>query len=168
MKSRENIKRLIIGAGNILLSDEGIGIHIIKELENDASFNDGTNAITEYVDIGTSSIDISAYLSEDTEKIVIIDSIISSDFTAGTVFKLTIEDLRKKQAKSFSLHQMELVDSLKLLSMTGRLPQILIIGVVPNDTDSFSLDLSFEMKSKLPQIMDKVKKEILDFFNKNA
>ena len=53
MKKGENIKYLVIGAGNLLLSDEGIGIHIVNNLKNEGSFKD-----TEFIDIGTSTFDI--------------------------------------------------------------------------------------------------------------
>ena len=38
MKKGENIKYLVIGAGNLLLSDEGMGIHIVNKLKEQGSF----------------------------------------------------------------------------------------------------------------------------------
>ena len=85
MKKGENIKYLIIGAGNLLLSDEGMGIHIVNKLKEQGSFND-----TEFVDIGTSTLDIGSFLSDDLQKIVIVDCIKTSEYKEGTVFKLTL------------------------------------------------------------------------------
>jgi hydrogenase maturation protease len=186
MKSRANIKRLIIGAGNILLSDEGIGIHILKELEKSAAEatgnlkrpgdkmpgageNDaGIFAYTSFVDIGTSSIDIGLYLCGSIEKLVIIDCIKANGYNPGTVFKLGIDDLRKRQKESFSLHQMELVDNLKIQSIISTIPDTLILGIVPYDTDSFSMDLSETLKETFPEIISKVKSQIKEFFKENA
>ncbi len=186
MKSRANIKRLIIGAGNILLSDEGVGIHILKELEKSAaetignlkrrgnkiasaSENDAdTFNYTSFVDIGTSSIDIGLYLGASIEKLVIIDCIKAPGYNPGTVFKLGIDDLRKRQKGCFSLHQMELVDNLKIQSIMSTLPDTIILGIVPYDTGSFSMELSETLKAALPEIINKVKHQIKEFFKTNA
>ena len=164
MKNRENIKYLVIGAGNILLSDEGVGIHITKELEKCCDLPEGTG----YIDIGTSTFDIGSYISDEIKKIAVIDCIRTSDFPSGTVFKLTIEDLRKRQAEKFSLHQMELVDCLKLVSIIEELPDSIILGIVPHDISTFSMKLSNELDRLLPEIIKKIKKEVLDFFNEDA
>jgi hydrogenase maturation protease len=158
MKKGENIKYLIIGAGNLLLSDEGIGIHIVKKLKGQGSFKD-----TEFVDIGTSTLDIGSFLSDDLQKIVIVDCIKTSEYIEGTVFKLTPDDLRARQLNKFSLHQMELVDSLKLLSIANNLPPVIIIGVVPHNISTFSINLSQEIEAVFPAIVEKITKVIEDF-----
>jgi len=159
MKKGENIKYLVIGAGNLLLSDEGLGIHIVNKLKDEGSFK-----CTEFIDIGTSTLDIGSFLSGCIQKIVIIDCIKTSEYKAGTVFKLTLDDLRARQLNKFSLHQMELVDSLKLLSIENNLPAVIIIGVVPKDISTFSIELSTEIKTLFPVIIEKTTKVITDFF----
>jgi len=159
MKKGENIKYLVIGAGNLLLSDEGLGIHIVNKIKDNGTFSD-----TEFVDIGTSTLDIGTFLSDDLQKIVIIDCIKTSEYKEGTVFKLTMEDLRARQANKFSLHQMELVDSLKLLSIANELPPVIIIGVVPKNICTFSMDLSPELESIFPSMIEKITKVIEEFF----
>lgn len=154
---------LIVGAGNILLSDEGIGIHVIKDLEKEKTFKD-----TVFADLGTSSLDISSYFNRDVEKLAVIDCIKSHDNSPGTVLKLTIDDLRKRQVNNFSLHQIELVDSLKLNSLDFKVPDTLILGIVPHDTETFSTELSGKMKLIYPGILEKIRKELIIFLNKNA
>ncbi len=199
---------LIVGIGNILLSDEGIGIHLLKDIEKDIFFH---NKNIYFVDLGTSSIDIISYLKDlntgsylkdlnsygynsdnyntlsikntkNTENIkstikdnngfsknivkrlVIIDSIKNTKLPAGTVLKLSLEDLEKKQKSFFSLHQMELIESLRLSQLEINLPEILILGIIPFDINTFSLDLSIVIKLKYPKILKRVKKEIINFF----
>jgi hydrogenase maturation protease len=160
MKKGENIRYLIVGAGNLLLSDEGLGIHIVNRLEEQGSFKD-----TGFVDIGTSTLDIGSFLSDSLQKIVIIDCIKTSEYKEGTVFKLTLEELRTRQLNKFSLHQMELVDSLKILSIANNLPPVIIIGVVPHNISAFSIELSPEINIMFPAIIEKITKVIADFFN---
>jgi Hydrogenase maturation protease. len=59
---------------------------------------------------------------------------------------------------------MELVDSLKLLSIENNLPPVIIIGVVPKDISTFSIELSTEIKTLFPVIIEKTTKVITDFF----
>jgi hydrogenase maturation protease len=143
----------------LLLSDEGIGIHIVNRLKEQGSFKD-----TEFVDIGTSTLDIGSFLSDSLQKIVIVDCIKTAEYKDGTVFKLTLDDLRARQLNKFSLHQMELVDSLKLLSIANNLPPVIIIGVVPHNISTFSIELSAEIEAVFPAIVEKITKVIEDFF----
>jgi hydrogenase maturation protease len=143
----------------LLLSDEGMGIHIVNRLQQQENFKD-----TEFVDIGTSTLDIGSFLSDGLQKIAIVDCIRTSEYKEGTVFKLTLDDLRAIQLNKFSLHQMELVDCLKILSIAGDLPPVIIIGVVPYNISTFSMHLSQEIENVFPEIVEKITKIIEDFF----
>ena len=78
---------LIIGVGNTILSDDGIGIHIIRKLEEDNALDR-----VEYLDMGTSSMELGYYIDDNIRKMVIIDSI-NTDEEPGTIFMLRPEDL---------------------------------------------------------------------------
>jgi len=163
MKS-STTKKLIIGTGNILLSDEGIGIHIVRELQNQQTGNKELFHNTEFIDIGTSSFDIISHINSDIAKIVLIDCMKADGYLPGTIFKLTPDDLRKRQKEKYSLHQIELVDALRMISIVEKLPEILILGIVPEDIKKFSTMLSDNIAEKFPVILSKIKKEIVDFF----
>ena len=107
-------------------------------------------------------------MSDDLQKIVIVDCIKTSEYKEGTVFKLTLDDLRARQLNKFSLHQMELVDSLKILSIANNLPPVIIIGVVPYNISTFSIELSPEIAGLFPAIIEKITKVIKDFLSLNA
>ena len=161
---KSSIKRLIIGTGNLLLSDEGVGIHIIRELQRQQTKDEEFFHNTEFVDIGTSSFDIVSYINNGVVQVVLIDCMKADGYLPGTVFKLTPDDLRKRQEEKYSLHQMELVDTLRMLSIIEKLPEILILGIVPEDINKFSTKLSESIAEKFPVILNKIKKEIVDFF----
>lgn len=163
---KSNTKRLIIGTGNILLSDEGVGIHIVRELQKQQTKDKELFHNTEFVDIGTSSFDIISYINNGVTKVALIDCMKADGYLPGTVFKLTPDDLRKRQKEKYSLHQMELVDTLRMISIIEKLPEILILGIVPEDINKFSTKLSDSIAEKFPVILSKIKKEIVDFFNK--
>src|SRR5665811_1878046 len=115
---KSSIKRLIIGIGNILLSDEGVGIHIVRQLQRQQTKDKEFFYNTEFIDIGTSSFDIISYINNGVTKVALIDCMKADGYLPGTVFKLTPDDLRKRQKEKYSLHQMELVDTLRTVSYT--------------------------------------------------
>ena len=162
---KSSTKRLIIGTGNILLSDEGIGIHIVRELQRMQTKDKEFYCNTEFIDIGTSSFDIISYINNGIKKVVLIDCMKANGYLPGTIFKLTPEDLRKRQKEKYSLHQMELVDTLRMISIIEKLPEILVLGIVPEDINKFSTKLSGSITEKFPVIVSKIKKEIIDFFD---
>ena len=61
-------QNLIVGFGNILLTDDGIGIHIVNKLKEEESLKGN-----QFLDLGTSSMDIAYYLNNDITRMVIID-----------------------------------------------------------------------------------------------
>ncbi|MBE3036186.1 MAG: hydrogenase maturation protease [Candidatus Atribacteria bacterium] len=161
---KSSTKKLIIGIGNILLSDEGIGIHIVRQLQRQQTKDKEFFHNTEFIDIGTSSFDIISYINNGVTKVVLIDCMKADGYLPGTIFKLTPDDLRKRQKEKYSLHQMELVDTLRMISIIEKLPEILILWIVPEDINKFSTKLSDSIAEKFPVILSTIKKEIVDFF----
>jgi hydrogenase maturation protease len=151
---------LIVGLGNILLTDEGIGIHVLKELKN-------RNRIpwTEFVDLGTSSLDLEYFIKDNTEKMAVIDCIKASGGNPGTIYKISIDDLKEKRSADYSLHQLEFIDSINLISLLSKVPKTIIFGVMPSDMASLSLNLSEPLRIQFETICDKIEKGILNFFN---
>ena len=191
---KNSINYLVIGAGNILLSDEGLGVHIVRQLKKDnskfspnkrnnlnKSFNPDENKNyrensnknnkfiekADFIDIGTSSLDIYSYVNENIKKIVIVDCIKTDNYPPGTVFKLTPDELKKNYRDSnYSLHQMQLLDSLKITLLLEKTLEILILAVVPFDVNTFSIELSGKIQKDFPAILKKVSSEIINFFQK--
>ena len=151
-------QNLIVGFGNILLTDEGIGIHIVNKLKEEESLKGN-----QFLDLGTSSMDIGYYLNNDIARMVIIDCIKSDDDEPGTLFKMGLDDLVSKKKENFSLHQLKLIDTIKLVSIENTFPETMILGIVPKDTKTFSDKLSKELTGRLTFVYDKILELIKDF-----
>ncbi len=151
-------QNLIIGFGNILLTDDGIGIHILNKLKEEENLREN-----QFLDLGTSSMDIGYYLNDDIARVVIIDCIRSDYDEPGTLFKMGLDDLVSKKKENFSLHQIKLIDSIKLASIDSDFPDTLILGIVPKDIKTFSDRLSNELIDKLPIVYDKILYLIKEF-----
>jgi len=108
-------------------------------------------------------MDIAYYLNNDTVRMVIIDCIKSDGDEPGTLFRMGLDDLVSKKKENFSLHQLELIDSLKLVSIENDFPETMVLGVVPKDTETLSDRLSKELMDKLPVVYDKILALIKEF-----
>ena len=147
-------KTVILGLGNILLKDEGIGVQVIKELNKEPL---GENV--EVIDAGVAGID-SLFSLKGTGKLIVIDAVKKGN-KPGTLYRLGKEDLLSEMDnKELSLHQISLQQSLSLADKAKMLPkQVVLIGVEPKDID-WGLELSEDLTKKIPDIIDMVVKEI--------
>ncbi|MFC2021172.1 HyaD/HybD family hydrogenase maturation endopeptidase [Chloroflexota bacterium] len=149
-------RTVILGVGNILMRDEGIGVHVIDAL------SDGplpANIDLEIIDGGTSS-DILHLLGK-THKLIIVDAVKGGD-DPGSVYRFRVEDIAVEDNYSLSLHQLSLFESLDMMEYMGDRPEeTVIIGVEPKEIRA-GLELSPELEQKIPQIVKLVLDEIME------
>ncbi len=147
-------KILIIGIGNILLQDCGIGVHIIKELQK---MNLPDNI--ELIDGGTHGLDLMDYTNKGVDKVIIINAL-TGGMVPGSVFRLSPNEIITSTKHISFFHQTELIETFHMIDLFRRKPgEIVIIGIVPKETE-WSLTLSSELQNKLPEIIRVVFDEI--------
>ncbi len=150
---KKNHSVLILGIGNILQSDDGLGIHIVNHITQNIELPDDVEAI----DGGTAGFDLIPLL-RGREKIIIVDALRVDD-EPGAIYRFKPEDARKSRA-SFSLHEVGIIEVIDMLRLLGENPLIEIIGVVPEDIDTLNMDISPSVRRSIPhaiiQIMDAV------------
>jgi hydrogenase maturation protease len=142
--------KLVVGIGNVLLRDEGIGCHLVQAL-GEVELSD-----VEIIDGGT-SWDV-LQLSDDIDKLVIVDAVKGGGMP-GQIYRFRIEDITLEQKPLLCLHDMSLVDNLKLMRLWHNIDEAVIIGVEPKDID-WGLELSPELQEKIPRIMDVILAEL--------
>jgi len=144
------MSEFVLGIGNILLKDEGIGCHVVHALEGiplpDVQIMDG----------GTSP-DV-VQLLEDTDKLIIVDAVKGGGIP-GQIYRFHLEDITLEQKPFLSLHDMGLVDNLILSKLWHSIGETVIIGVEPREID-WGLELSPELQEKIPQIIDAILAEL--------
>ncbi|GAH50651.1 unnamed protein product, partial [marine sediment metagenome] len=97
-------KIVILGLGNILLKDEGVGVHIAREVAGkDLPEN------VEIIDGGTASLDVLMSM-KDVDKLIIIDALKGGE-EPGSIYRLSREDLSGRTKNPVSLHQINLLDA---------------------------------------------------------
>ena len=143
---------VVIGVGNLLLKDEGIGIHTVQALQELDLPPD-----VKLIDGGTSP-DIIAYTRAG-DKLIIVDAA-KAGGEPGTIYRFKPEDLAEEKASLASAHELGVVHNLKLISLSGNEPgEIVIIGIEPKEIE-WGTELSPELRQKVPQIVKVVLKEM--------
>jgi hydrogenase maturation protease len=124
------MRTLIVGLGNLLLQDDGIGIYITEQLENSSKSN--------YTDFIICDTDILKLMTryKDQERIIIIDAV-NSDLPPGSVITLREKGLFSFNAFARSAHQMSVLEALKLMKITVpgfEQTEMFFIGLQVEDT----------------------------------
>lgn len=146
-------KIVILGVGNILLSDEGFGVHVANRMmemrlpENVSVVEGGTDGFR-LLNIVTEA-----------DKLIVIDAI-KGGAEPGTIYRFNIDDINNVP-KGFktSVHQIGILEVIDLSSLIGKRPETVVIGIEPKSLN-MGMELSEEIKSKIPKIIELVLKEI--------
>lgn len=147
---------LIVGAGNPLLKDEGIGVYIIEKL-----VRIGLPSNVQIIDCGS---DLSSILTQlrSHRKIIIIDAIRAGG-EPGQVYRFNYDELKEVKNRLRSAHQLSVVEMLKLLKQTYHnlsSCKIILIGIEP-ETISPGTKLSKKVEASIDEAISTVLREIL-------
>ena len=147
-------KIAVLGLGNVLLKDEGIGIHVIRLLEAQ-----GVPQNVELLDGGTASLD-ALNLTQKADKLIIVDAVRLGN-TPGTLYRLKNKELEERlESQKLSLHQFSLLEALLIHKKAGSLPkEIVFIGVEPQDIE-WGLEVTQGIKEKIPEVIRLITEEL--------
>lgn len=145
---------LVLGVGNVLLTDEGIGIHALELLQQHYRLPEGV----EVIDGGTSGMDLLDQLA-DRECVVLVDAVKTGD-APGTVVRLDGDTLPAFFRSKISPHQLGLCDLLAMLELRGEAPKELVLhGMVPYSLETH-LGLSEQAAARMPEFVERIAAEL--------
>lgn len=130
---------MVLGIGNLLLGDEGAGVHAVNALRERHVFPEGVR----FIDGGTMGLDLLPFI-EGRDRLLIIDAV---DFDAepGTVKVIEGNDLRAFLDAKLSVHQIGLPDLLFAAALTGVTPpEFCLVGIQPD-----RLEIGVQMSEKV-------------------
>jgi hydrogenase maturation protease len=129
-------KALVLGLGNILLSDEGLGVRVVERLQGSCRFPPEVSIM----DGGTLGLDLLPYL-EGVDHLLVIDAL-EMGKGPGTIVRLVGDEVPASLSVKISPHQMGLADLLAAARLRGLYPrEIVLLGMQPGSMDT-GLDLS--------------------------
>jgi hydrogenase maturation protease len=150
LEESSGMGKFVLGIGNVLLRDEGIGCHVVHALEGIPLPN------VKIIDGGTCP-DVLQF-PEDADKLIIVDAV-KGGGRPGQIYRFHLEDITLEQKPFLSLHDVSLVDSLMLIQLWHNIGEAVVIGVEPGEIN-WGLELSPELQEKMPQIIDAILAEL--------
>ena len=154
------MKRIsVVGVGNLLMRDDGIGVHMVRYLEEQ-----GVPEGVELIDGGTHSYDLLDIFAE-ADIIIVIDAI-QAGGEPGTIYRAPLDelDLQPSGDSATSLHDLNFIEAVHMLRLMGHDPQFIVFGVQPKEM-CLNLELSPEVAAKVPRLAELIQAEIQRIIN---
>ncbi len=145
---------LVIGMGNVLMQDEGVGVRAVEELENRYLIPEGVRV----VDGGTTGMELFEPI-RNCDHLVVADAVNTGD-PYGTLVRIANEEIPAFFQTKLSNHQLGLSDLLALLTMKDSVPEhVSIIGMVPHSLEN-KLGLTPEAEAGLAGMVEMLVAEL--------
>ena len=149
-------KVALIGVGNILLGDDGVGVHVVEYLRKKGKGKDVL-----LVDAGTAFFDV-IYDLDGYDKVIIVDAVCGGE-EPGAIYKIDpcslITNIGKKN-QGLSLHDYGIIEGLSFGKLAGiNIGEVVIIGIEPEKIETFT-GLSDTLSRKLESIVGVILEEI--------
>ncbi len=145
----------VIGLGNLLLADEGFGVHLIRYLKENFDFNN-----VDIIDGGTMGFQLIEYFLN-YDRLIFVDAIRMDD-EPGSIYKFPLSEAPPNLTFVSSIHEIGLGDVLGHVKLMGLDREAIVVGVVPKaiTPNDLTLDLTDTIKGVLPKVVDIVLKEV--------
>ena len=132
----------VIGVGNILFCDDGVGVYAAKYLETNYRFEPSIDII----DGGTLGFNLMRYFTH-YDQVIILDTL-SIDEAAGTIYHLPSEVLLGLGDTRKTVHEVEVTQMIELASLMDERARISVLGIIPWDIQTVAMDLSPTVKEQ--------------------
>jgi hydrogenase maturation protease len=146
---------VVLGLGNPLMADEGIGVAVIERLQSQAGQYPGV----EFIDAGTGGMAV-LHRIDGREKAIFVDCAFMDD-PPGTIRRFTPDQVRStKMLTHQSLHEVDLLNILDLAEQLGQAPRrVVIFGIQPEAVTN-RLGLSKIVEDRMEQYVEVIRSEI--------
>ncbi|WDP91942.1 MAG: HyaD/HybD family hydrogenase maturation endopeptidase [Desulfobacter sp.] len=144
----------VLGVGNILYKDDGVGIRVIQRLEEKYEFSD--NVIL--VDGGVLGINLLGVIAQ-AGRLLVVDTVLNNG-RPGDLHRLEHHEIPDRILAKNSLHQVDMIEALTLCKALDHVPQTTVIGIEPKDLSTLDDCLTPEIEDRLGALTDAVLDEI--------
>jgi len=148
------VQTLILGVGNLLMSDEGVGVHVIQRLVADYQLPEEVQVL----DGGTLGMDLLYYL-EGVENLLLVDAV-QARKEPGTLIRLEGDEVPAFMSIKISPHQLGVPDMLAAAKLKGYYPRRIVLWGVQPELMKIGLDLSPTVDSKMETIIENVLEQL--------
>ncbi len=145
---------MVIGVGNVLMKDEGFGIHVIKRMEQMFEFPENV----EIVDGGVLGVHLLGIISKP-DHLIVVD-VIRNGGKPGDMYRIEQKDIPQRIRAKNSVHQVDFLEALTLCQAMDHQPEAVILGVEPEDITTLETDLTEAVEEKVGPVIDLVLAEL--------
>ena len=140
----------ILGVGNILLGDEGVGVRVVERLDRQYQFPDNVQIL----DGGVLGIRLMGVIGS-TDILIVVDAV-KNQQPPGTLYRLADEEVPRRVLAKQSMHQLDLPEVLALCSAIDKNPRTVVVGVEPEDITSMNVELTPTIAAKVDELVGMV------------
>lgn len=148
-------RNIVIGVGNMLFKDEGIGIYASEYIKQNYEFDDEE---LEIIDGGTLGFKLMTYFQE-YDNVIILDTVSIED-KVGDIYRLPSDVLLGLGNYRKTAHEVEIVEMLEIVSVLDSYANVIIIGIIPEDIITVQIGLTQTMENKFEEFILNSIKEI--------
>ena len=141
-------RSIVIGVGNMLFKDEGIGIYASEYIKQNYKFDDET---LEIIDGGTLGFKLMTYFQE-YDNVIILDTVSIEDEVGG-IYRLPSDVLLGLGNYRKTAHEVEIVEMLEIVSVLDSHAKVTIIGIIPEDIVSVGIGLTEQMENRFEEFI---------------
>ena len=123
------MKVLVLGIGNVMFSDEGVGVHLCRMVERKYKFTSSEHTV-DFIDGGTMAEHLIPIIVQ-YDYLIIYDCVDANDGEIGDVYFFDFEDVPESINWQGSAHEVEMLQTLTMMDMVGDRPPTRIIGIIP-------------------------------------
>jgi hydrogenase maturation protease len=153
---------LVLGIGNLLRSDDGLGVYAIQSLQHDARVTVGAHAGVMLLDGGTQGLSLMAHISGFT-RLLVIDAVDVGE-APGTLVRFEGTALDGLPGKA-SVHQLGFADLIIAMKLLGESPaEVVVLGAQPLSTD-WGAELTPRLQQAFPLLLDVVLEQLETWAN---
>ncbi|RXJ78497.1 Ni/Fe hydrogenase [Arcobacter sp. F155] len=148
------MKNIVVGVGNVLFKDEGVGIYASKFLQQNYKFDDSL----EIIDGGTLGFKLMTYFQE-YDNVIILDTVSVED-EPGSIYRLPSEVLLGMGQYRKTAHEVEIVEMLEICSVLDKHATVTILGIIPEDIEAVEIGLTSTLEEKFDGFISQAIQEI--------
>lgn len=145
------MKTAVVGVGNILMRDDGVGVYVVRQIEEN-----GTAENVTCIDGGTAAFE-ALDAAEGCERIIVVDAV-KAGGKPGTLYRLTFDEWHV--SRGASLHDVQFMDAIAITELLEqRNIDVAVVGIEPEEI-SLGLELSEAVKGRFQDLVNAVLEEI--------
>ena len=142
-----------------MFSDEGVGVHLVKLLSQKYKFKSNEHSV-DFMDGGTLAMYL-MHIMVEYDRILLIDCLDASNGTVGDVYFFNYEVMPKSISWSGSAHEIEMLQTLQMLDLSGDRPLTQILGVIPKRI----VPMNFKLSDEILKASKTIEKKAVSFLH---